>query len=346
MSGGRGGCVPLTDAQRDEAEKYLKLCGYAADRFARRYRGIGRDEYLSAAFEGLADAVKGFDPARGVTLEYYAPRRIEGACLDLMRAEDGGVVRRTRWGRAVAAAGAGYRVLSLDGEAASPGRAEALLPPDPAPPPGAALADREGFERLLVGLRAVETFVVRKVYGPEDWSFDRVGAHLELSPSRIGQIHRAALAKVARRATRLGLGAVPVVADRPRRAAAGSAPRDPVRHGRAEAAIDPATGAAFLLASVRRNLKPPAWRDALAADAPRAGSADRAALDRMLAALEPDRRRVLEARYGLDGALRPLGEVARLLGWTIQRVHYAQQLALKSLREIHETETGPGGTGP
>lgn len=55
---------------------------------ARLPRHIPRDELVSAAMAGLAQAARSFDPKRDTSFDHYAPARIRGALLDELRARD------------------------------------------------------------------------------------------------------------------------------------------------------------------------------------------------------------------------------------------------------------------
>ncbi|MEX2254438.1 MAG: FliA/WhiG family RNA polymerase sigma factor [Acidimicrobiia bacterium] len=51
-------------------------------------RHVSRDDLVSAAMMGLAQAARTFDPSRGVAFQHYASRRIKGALLDELRSLD------------------------------------------------------------------------------------------------------------------------------------------------------------------------------------------------------------------------------------------------------------------
>ena len=50
--------------------------------------GAAREEAVSAGLLGLVEAADRFDPSRGVPFDAFARRRVHGAVLDFLRAED------------------------------------------------------------------------------------------------------------------------------------------------------------------------------------------------------------------------------------------------------------------
>jgi RNA polymerase sigma factor for flagellar operon FliA len=70
-------------------ERYLPLVRYIAERLlAKLPQNIDIDDLTSAGIFGLMDAVKGFDLSRGVKFETYCTTRIRGAILDELRSLD------------------------------------------------------------------------------------------------------------------------------------------------------------------------------------------------------------------------------------------------------------------
>ena len=70
-------------------EKYLPLVRYIAERMlAKLPQNIDVETLQSAGVLGLLDAVRGFDPERGVKFETYCSTRIRGSILDELRALD------------------------------------------------------------------------------------------------------------------------------------------------------------------------------------------------------------------------------------------------------------------
>jgi len=70
-------------------EKYLPLVKYIAERLlAKLPQNIELDDLTSAGIFGLMDAIEGFDLSRGVKFETYCTTRIRGAILDELRSLD------------------------------------------------------------------------------------------------------------------------------------------------------------------------------------------------------------------------------------------------------------------
>ena len=70
-------------------ENYLSIVKYTAERLhAKLPEEVELDDLISAGIFGLMDAIKAFDPARGVKFETYCAPRIRGAILDELRSMD------------------------------------------------------------------------------------------------------------------------------------------------------------------------------------------------------------------------------------------------------------------
>jgi len=70
-------------------ENYLSLVKYNAERiWARLPEGVDLDDLISAGVFGLMDAIDAFDLSRGVKFETYCVPRIRGAMLDELRTMD------------------------------------------------------------------------------------------------------------------------------------------------------------------------------------------------------------------------------------------------------------------
>lgn len=67
----------------------LALVDYAVNHLLSRLpRHVPRDELVSAAMAGLAQAARAFDPGRHTSFDHYASARIRGALLDELRSRD------------------------------------------------------------------------------------------------------------------------------------------------------------------------------------------------------------------------------------------------------------------
>lgn len=70
-------------------EQYLPLVKYNGERiWARLPEGVDLDDLISAGLFGLMDAINAFDLSRGVKFETYCVPRIRGAMLDELRTMD------------------------------------------------------------------------------------------------------------------------------------------------------------------------------------------------------------------------------------------------------------------
>lgn len=70
-------------------ERYLPLVRYTAERvFAKLPQNVELDDLTEAGVFGLIDAIDGFDLTRGVKFETYCTTRVRGAILDELRSFD------------------------------------------------------------------------------------------------------------------------------------------------------------------------------------------------------------------------------------------------------------------
>jgi RNA polymerase sigma factor for flagellar operon FliA len=80
---------PAVELRNRLVEKYLPLVKYNAERiWARLPDGVELDDLISAGVFGLLDAIEAFDLTRGVKFETYCVPRIRGAMLDELRSMD------------------------------------------------------------------------------------------------------------------------------------------------------------------------------------------------------------------------------------------------------------------
>ena len=80
---------PNVELRNRLVERYLHLVRYNAERiWARLPDGVDLDDLISAGVFGLMDAIDAFDLERGVKFETYCVPRIRGAMLDELRTMD------------------------------------------------------------------------------------------------------------------------------------------------------------------------------------------------------------------------------------------------------------------
>jgi RNA polymerase sigma factor for flagellar operon FliA len=80
---------PTEELRNRLVENYLPLVKYNGERiWARLPEGVELDDLISAGVFGLMDAIEAFDLSRGVKFETYCVPRIRGAMLDELRTMD------------------------------------------------------------------------------------------------------------------------------------------------------------------------------------------------------------------------------------------------------------------
>jgi len=80
---------PTVEQRNQLVELYLPLVKYNAERiWSRLPEGVDLDDLISAGVFGLMDAIEAFDLERGVKFETYCVPRIRGAMLDELRTMD------------------------------------------------------------------------------------------------------------------------------------------------------------------------------------------------------------------------------------------------------------------
>jgi len=80
---------PTIELRNQLVENYLPLVKYNAERiWSRLPDGVDLDDLISAGIFGLLDAIEAFDLERGVKFETYCVPRIRGAMLDELRTMD------------------------------------------------------------------------------------------------------------------------------------------------------------------------------------------------------------------------------------------------------------------
>jgi RNA polymerase sigma factor FliA len=81
--------LPTKDLRNFLIERYLELVRFTAERMHMKLPSeVEVDDLMSAGLFGLMDAIDAFDPDRGVKFETYCTQRIRGAIFDELRAMD------------------------------------------------------------------------------------------------------------------------------------------------------------------------------------------------------------------------------------------------------------------
>lgn len=80
---------PTLDIRNFLVEKYFDLVRFTAERMAMRLPAeVDTNDLMSAGSFGLMDAINAYDPARNVKFETYCTQRIRGAIFDELRSMD------------------------------------------------------------------------------------------------------------------------------------------------------------------------------------------------------------------------------------------------------------------
>lgn len=225
-----------SEAARNQLiEFYLPLVRFTAERVHNKLPGeVELDDLIQAGFFGLLDAIDAFDKERGVKFETYCAPRIRGAILDALRSLDW-VPRLVRarssqvdqankalemaLGRQptddeVAAklnvsedefskirkdAGA-VGVISLsrkwyDTDSNKEVREIDLLVDPRQTNPVAVVQSRDLRDSIIKGLSRAERLIIILYYA-EGMTMKEIGATLELSESRVSQMHSSILARL------------------------------------------------------------------------------------------------------------------------------------------------------
>ncbi len=216
--------------------RYAPLVKYIAGRMAMRLPGsVSIDELISAGTFGLIDAVDKFEPEKGNRFETYARHRIKGAMLDELRRSDwvSRSVRREIAGieKAVhelyatlmrepedheiaaklgVSLDAYYKMLDRTGsvglaplsDAALEGGYTSKTPHQWTPPSPVDEMERKEMKQLvaaaLTGLKKKEQLVI-SLYYYEELTLKEIAKILELTESRICQIHTQSIVKLRSR---------------------------------------------------------------------------------------------------------------------------------------------------
>lgn len=216
-------------------EHYVPLLRHIVDRMARRLpSGVDPDDLMQEGIFGLMDAIDSFDPDRGVKFNTYAGPRIRGAILDYLRSldwaprlvrvrarayEDASQSARKQLGRDATDEELAERLgvddvaygrirrdaqivhtVSIDAQTPGDGDddaaslVEALRDADGVDPFARAL-QRDLKEAITRKLTRAERLIV-VLYYCEGMTMREIGTTLDLSESRVSQMHTSIIARL------------------------------------------------------------------------------------------------------------------------------------------------------
>lgn len=210
--------APVPDrrmAEEQTVAENLPLVRYIAARIASTIpASVELDDLVQTGTMGLIDAVRRYDPSKGIPFPAYARYRIRGAILDGLRAFDW-ATRNQRmqrkaaanalWERPVETKPVHATFFSLGPVVSLSGRRES---DDELPAPDVPCGENLHPDKLFEATEAREIVQralnvlperYRKVivmYYSGDWSMRDIGRTLGVNESRISQIHKAALGKM------------------------------------------------------------------------------------------------------------------------------------------------------
>src|SRR6266487_3293189 len=177
---------PSDELRNQLVENFLPLVKYNAERiWSRLPDGVELDDLISAGVFGLMDAIDAFDVNRGVKFETYCVPRIRGAMLDELRTMD--------WVPRLVRSKASKLEETRKALEAEPGR-----PPRPdkkAEDPTHRLQNRDLMRLVTRGLNRNERLIII-LYYYEDMTMKEIGATLDLSESRVSQMHSSIVARL------------------------------------------------------------------------------------------------------------------------------------------------------
>ncbi|AMX84016.1 RNA polymerase subunit sigma [Geobacillus subterraneus] len=216
-------------------ERYMPLVSYHVQRISATLpSSVPREELVSYGLVGLYDALEKFDPSRDLKFDTYASFRIRGAILDGLRKEDwlprsvrdkakkieeAAERLEQRYMRSVTAKEIAAELgmteeevqaavnetffsnwLSLGQTAGEEDDEPLAIRDDRVALPEEQVLKQEMIEKLAAGIEQLnekEQLVISLFY-KEELTFTEIGSLLQLSTSRISQIHAKALWKLRR----------------------------------------------------------------------------------------------------------------------------------------------------
>lgn len=226
---------PTVELRNQLVERYLPLVKYNAERiWARLPDGVDLDDLISAGVFGLMDAIDAFDLERGVKFETYCVPRIRGAMLDELRTMDwvprlvrskhtkleesrkkleaqlGRPPRADEMAATLGVSIEDYEKIAGDATAVSlvslnkkwyetdsykDVREIDILEDKKAEDPTHRIQNRDLMRLVTRGLNRNERLIII-LYYYEDMTMKEIGATLDLSESRVSQMHSSIVARL------------------------------------------------------------------------------------------------------------------------------------------------------
>jgi RNA polymerase sigma factor for flagellar operon FliA len=210
--------IPAPPSEEAAVTGNLGLVRFIAARIASSLPvHVELEDLIQTGTLGLIDAVRRFDPSKGIPFPAYARYRIRGSILDSLRALDWATrnQRKQRKEMAITASQEGspepdtrkLRFFSLGPVASLSTRHETQ---DELPAPDVACGENlhpdklyEAHEARELIRKALEVLPARHrkvvlMYYSGDWSMRAIGRTLGVNESRVSQIHKSALDKMKR----------------------------------------------------------------------------------------------------------------------------------------------------
>lgn len=232
------------EAKSRLVEHYLPVVKYHAERLRRTLpNGVELDDLEQDGAIGLGEAIDKFNPDLGVKFETYAATRIRGAMLDGLRAMDwvprlvrhrtdllhrlenafvekhghkptfnelqqmsGMSVRAFRriFNDKIKASVSSLNVKRFETDDAKDVSSQDLIVDNRVEQPDEVVANRESFASIIRSLTRAERLIIILYYDKE-MTMKEIGATIDLSESRVSQMHTSILARLKSRLTAAGI---------------------------------------------------------------------------------------------------------------------------------------------
>lgn len=210
--------IPAPSAEEAAVTGNLGLVRFIAARIASSLPvQVELEDLVQTGTLGLIDAVRRYDPFKGIPFPAYARYRIRGSILDSLRALDWATRNQRKQCKAMSIAASqegspepDFRKLRFFSLGPVASLSTRLLTQDELPAPDVACGEnlhpdklyeaheaRELIHKALEALPARHRQVVLMYYSG-DWSMRAIGRTLGVNESRVSQIHKSALDKMKR----------------------------------------------------------------------------------------------------------------------------------------------------